>query len=685
MKRHHPSHSTPRRIWLGVLCLAGWIAAGTAAEPVKLSGEAIRQIEAFEAEKATRTPAQEKLDSQLIHAARIARGKRIAGVPAFQPALNVRRDGRVLVDIDATVTDPLLAQIKAGGGEVINSFPALKAIRALVSPVLAEELGGRAEVRFIRPAAEATTNIGNVTSEGDIAHQADLVRARLNFAGTANADGTGVRVGVISDSIRFLAASQASNDLGTVTVVPGQTGLDTTNMPPTDTGEGTAMLEIVHDLAPGAELHFATGNGGPANMAQNIRNLRAAGCAIIIDDLTYSSEPPFQDGVISQAVNEVCAGGALYFSSARNSGNLNDGTSGTWEGDYSDSGPTSIGLGGRLHSFGAAAFNTVTATSSAANSRVDLFWADPQGGSSNDYDLYVFDSTGTNILRQSTNSQTGSQDAYESIPPTTVAGTITPGLNVGERIVIVRRTGVGRFLHLDTGRCRLTIGTAGSVRGHNAAGADNAFSVAATTAASATAAFPGGATNPVETFSSDGPRRIFFLPDGTPITPGNFSSTGGTVLQKPDITAADNVVTTVPGFNPFGGTSAAAPHAGAIAALLRSFDSNITTAQIRTALQNSAIDIEAAGFDRDSGQGIVMALPALQPLLSPDVWVDFALANDLGIGTFAQPYKSMRRAANNVVDGGNVRIKAPRSTSEIITITKSMELQAVGGTATIGQ
>lgn len=163
------------------------------------------------------------------------------------------------------------------------------------------------------------------------------------------------------------------------------------------------------------------------------------------------------------------------------------------------------------------------------------------------------------------------------------------------------------------------------MRGHNASGAANAFSVAATSALNSfNNPFSGGLANPVETFSSDGPRRIFFTPTGTPITPGNFSSTGGTVLQKPDITAADQVTSSAavstgcplvpvvpPCFTPFGGTSAAAPHAAAIAALLRSYAPGLTPAQVRTALMSTALDNEGPGFDINSGAGIVMAFPAL--------------------------------------------------------------------------
>ena len=115
-----------------------------------------------------------------------------------------------------------------------------------------------------------------------------------------------------------------------------------------------------------------------------------------------------------------------------------------------------------------------------------------------------------------------------------------------------------------------------------------------------------------ETFSSDGPRRVFYYANGTAITPGNFSSTGGTVRQKPDLAAADGVATAVPHFQPFYGTSAAAPHAGAIAALLKAHNPSLTASEARTALTSGVLDIEAAGRDRISGVGLLMADLVLQ-------------------------------------------------------------------------
>src|SRR5262249_59513510 len=97
----------------------------------------------------------------------------------------------------------------------------------------------------------------------------------------------------------------------------------------------------------------------------------------------------------------------------------------------------------------------------------------------------------------------------------------------------------------------------------------------------------------------------------TPLTPEIYSSSGVILVSNPDLTAADGVSTSVPGLNPFFGTSAAAPHAAAIAALLWSYSPFLTPAAMRMILTNSTLDIEGSGWDRDSGAGIVMAYPAL--------------------------------------------------------------------------
>jgi hypothetical protein len=241
------------------------------------------------------------------------------------------------------------------------------------------------------------TGVGSQSSEGDVTHRAFSAR------GAFNVDGTGVKIGVLSSGVDHLAASQDLGDLGPVTVLPGQAGFG---------DGGTAMLEVIHDVAPGAQLFFATAINDITSFAQNIRDLRAAGCDIIVDDVFYFTETPFQDGqapgvvsnmnsgVVIQAVNDVTASGALYFSVAGYAGNLNDGTSGVWEGNFADGGPTGAPLpAGRLHNFGGQNFNLLTV---AIGGPITLHWSDPLGGSSNDYDLFLLNADGTAVVRSST-------------------------------------------------------------------------------------------------------------------------------------------------------------------------------------------------------------------------------------------------------------------------------------------
>ena len=469
------------------------------------------QIRLLQDEKRSWSWFQKKLDSQLIYALRQKRlGAVLPGVSALRARVSLEPSGSLLVDVRAQVSPELLDFIKRNGGTVVNSFPRYHAVRAMLPLEATDSLAKRADVPVDPPAEQASTSTTAV--EGDIAHRAD--EARQVFA----IDGTGVNIGVLSDSIDYLTNAQAAGDLPLVTVLPGQGG--------SGSGEGTAMLEIVHSLAPGASLFFATAFAGTASFAQNIRDLQAAGCRIIVDDVLYYNESPFQDGPIAQAVNDVSAAGMLFFSDAGNGGGVDRGTSGTWEGDFKDGGPATSGRGGRVHDFGGTNYDTVLPGGS--KQRVDLFWADPLGNSTNDYDVYVLDSSGSNVVSSSTNIQDGQGDPYESISQ----------LSAGERIVIVKYSGEDRYLYLSTLWGRLQFATAGSTHGHNASGAPNAFGVAATPVASPPVPFVGGSANPVESFSSDGPRRIFFNPDGTAITPGNYSSTGGKVLQKPDLTGS---------------------------------------------------------------------------------------------------------------------------------------------------
>ncbi len=565
-----------------VVALPTAVQANSKLPGIQLRSTTITQMKALAGEKAGRSRAQKKMDSSLIYARKkLAGDSLLQSLPAFKQSIRVDDNGMTLVDIKADVSPELLDYIEKLGGTVLSHYARYDAVRARMPLVQLETLAEDEAVRFVKRAVEAILNKTD-TSEGDAAHKAASARVGYGI------DGTGIQIGVLSDSVDYLADVQATGDLPDVTVLEDEPG---------NSGEGTAMLEIVHDLAPGAELYFATAWKSAAGFPYNILALANAGCDVIVDDVSYFNESPFQDDIISQAVNSVTANGVLYFSSAGNNGNLNDETSRVWEGDYlgSTSVPASLtDVYSSVHDFGEGDVTNDITTATAALIAV-LHRADPLGGASNDYDLFLLDSTG-NIVLFSTSIQDGDDDPYEIIGDYLNA--------FDHQLVIAKYSGEDRFLHLSTfrqGRPEYT--TSGQIKGHAATA--NAFGVAAVRAAGKTSAFTGAES--VEYFSSDGPRRVFYTANGTPITPGNFSSTGGNVRSKPDIAAADGVQTATPGFAPFYGTSAAAPHAAALGALLLAKHPGITINKVRKIFTTTALDIEAAGYDRDSGAGIIMA------------------------------------------------------------------------------
>ena len=602
--------STPFMYVLGVLVflfVSGLIGTAHAQDDGQRSGDP--SIVSLQAAKRLRLPLEKKVTSQLLDAFDAAEKLAENGDPAaFAP---------VMVDIRADVTSELLAYIRGRGGAVVNSVSKYRAIRARLPLSEVKLLAGLDGIQFIRMAEEERTRLSPGfspfvrsdaapimgtqrygASEGDAAHQVDVARQKYGV------DGTGIGIGVLSNGVGTLADRQASGELPAgVTVLPGQTGSG---------DEGTAILEIIHDLAPGADLYFATGSGGgQAQFAANIEALCTAGADVIVDDIIFFLEPAFQESIATQGINAAAADGCFYFSAAGNGGNLNDGTAGVWEGDYAPGRYLTMqnDTVGVMHDFGSGvSWNRIT------NDDIGfvLQWADPLGASVNDYDLFLIDAVSDSVLAYSNTTQDGTQDPIESISSKNADHT-------NARLVIVKHAGADRYLRLDTLEGQLETATAGNTFGHAAAANMIGVGMVDVRTARGTDGVFNGAES-VRITSSDGPRRVFFQADGTPITPGNFSSTGGKELQKPDIVAATCVSTTTPGFETFCGTSSAAPHAAAIAALMLEAaggSDDVTLTELHSAFTESALDIEAPGIDRDSGTGIVMAPLAVAAFAPP--------------------------------------------------------------------
>ncbi|VGO18430.1 InlB B-repeat-containing protein [Pontiella sulfatireligans] len=547
----------------------------------ELSPSGVEQLKKALSEKEQRPLNLQKVDSGLLG---LIPGSGSLGIDSAEaiPSLDLV--------VTAQVDESLLLEIERLGGHIHSVFQEHDWVRLDIAPSALESLAGLDQVRFIRRYVPPMLNKVNV-SEGDVAHRASIARAGFDIGGM------GVKVGVISDSASAsqLSTLISSGDLpaGRVTVLPGQES--------SGSDEGLAMLEIVYDLVPGAELYFATANGGEPVFASNIRALRDAGCNVIVDDVGYFLEPAFEDGVIAEAVNEVEGDGVVYLSSAGNSGNDNDGQSGVWEGDFRVYQTMNIdGAAYETHDFGSGDLLQITACNGTP---IILKWSDRYGASGNDYDLFLVDSSGQ-VAASSSNIQNGNDDPCEGFQ-----------FNVnlaGYYLLIARKAGEQtRFLHLNTNRGRLASGTAGQIYGHSAA--EGCIAVAAVDANAARGS--GGVFDgrePVETFSSDGPRRVFYDANGSAITSGNYTSSGGAVRNKPDFAAADGVKCATSGFGDFHGTSAAAPHAAAIVALMLDKNPGLSVPEIRQALIAGSMDIEGSGWDRDSGHGLLNAYTVLQ-------------------------------------------------------------------------
>ena len=110
-----------------------------------------------------------------------------------------------------------------------------------------------------------------------------------------------------------------------------------------------------------------------------------------------------------------------------------------------------------------------------------------------------------------------------------------------------------------------------------------------------------------EYFSSVGPGQLLFDQDGSSfVKPAS--------ADKVDFVAPDGIWTSLPSFEPFSGTSAAAPQAAAVAALMLQADPSLTTSQVTTLLEQSALNMNLPVADQ--GAGLIQANTAVQLALA---------------------------------------------------------------------
>ncbi len=570
------------------------------------------------------------------------------------PGSLVREGNRVLVEVRfdegaaAGVED-----LRQAGAEVVNVSQQYQTVTVAAKPEELRALNGVPRVagakEVLAPITYSTCPSGEVVSEGvQQLHAGEGVGEARNVFGV---NGSGVTVGLLSDSFNRATesleggpiATTASQDVssgdlpGTGNTCPGETTpvgvLDDTETEGAD--EGRAMAQIVHDVAPGAKLAFATAFTSETAFAENIERLAkptgegGAGAKVIADDVSYFEEPFFQEGPVGVAVKNVTEQGVSYFSSAGNNNLIHEGRNiASWEVPQfrdAESCPAAIAafeveIEVLLHPTHCMDFNPSEAAtdttfgitvSKDATLIADLQWAEALEGVNADLDAFLIGPEGEVV------SASGEDNPADGRPVEIFGWENETGAAANVQLVINRYSGGDPRLKLtllqNGGGVTATEYESSSggdvvgptIFGHN--GGEDTISMGAiryTTNVSP------------ETYSSRGPVTHFFGPvnGATPAPPLGSPQ----VLDKPDLTATDCGVTTFFAFESSGqwhfcGTSAAAPHAAGVAALMLQRDPTASPAQIRSAITESARPVGAFGPDA-VGAGLVDAVGALESI-----------------------------------------------------------------------
>lgn len=574
------------------------------------------------------------------------------GVAMEGPGSLVREGDRVIFaarfERGALAALPLLRE---AGAEVVSAGRRTQTVTLSADPARLPAIAAVPGLRSAWPLREPLVLGSGGACEGGAAISEGLTQLRVDDARQAfGLRGSGLTVGVLSDSYDTArlgsdpAATDAHDDVLSGDL-PGPAGscagqqlaVDVLDEGPKGEGdEGRAMLQIVHDLAPRAELAFATAFDSEESFAQNIERLArpasegGAGAEVIVDDVVWFEEPFFQDGPVAAAVDRVAADGVSYFSAAGNNNLFDSGGReiASWEAPaFRDSAacPEAVAKkpgfngsqcmdfdpgGGIDRTFGITVGPKQTLT-------LDLQWAEPWNGVLTDLDAFLLSAGGQLLAESPTDNAgpTGTQRPVEIVQwenESSAAKTVQlavnrfSGLDPRLKLILLQNGGGVSATEYPQSSGGDVVGP--TVFGH--AGAEGAIAVAAVPFDDATAA---------ERYSSRGPVTHLFGPVEGPLPALPLGSPQ--VIQKPDLAATDCGATTFFAFLAGGtwrfcGTSAAAPHAAAVAALVRQAEPAASGPQVREALTETAAPVGSAPA-AVVGAGLVDAFAAIAGLPGP--------------------------------------------------------------------
>jgi hypothetical protein len=554
-----------------------------------------KNIEKAEKEKALRTPDENKLATGLYDLMRLAEESDTSAEKRAKLSNLLMRDKylktdakeriSLIVEFDSLKDAKGVEQIIQSVGGEIEHIGLVPYIRCKIHPKKLRHLISSKTILSIK---KVITGHTRVTSVGDIQLKADRVRAEYNVRGL------NVKIGVISDGVDNLSQVSSAQELSNVHVIKAGSG-----------NEGTAMLEIVHDLAPDALLAFYSGIQSYEDLADGIVALKNDGCKVIVDDLGFLDEPFFtdEDNKLGSAIRSFISGGGIYVSAAGNDNyNLSN-----WRYPLTYSGATDL-MGDINYFFQYPYLEVVVPKNSTGG--IWFQWAS-QWSNPSDYNIYIFDETGANLICS------GNRQQSSIIPPREEVS-VENNTNTDKlyRIVIksfARCNNDEKFMINCTENLKLNNSLTSNNHVYGHPGYPKVIGVAA---------YDADYQSDIAKFSSWGPLHMY-----------SKAASSWTDQETPVITATSGVHTFVgsAGYwtDPFSGTSAAAPHIAAIAGLYFSKFSTKTRENFFQDLTQSAAPISdghgnvltGGAWHRQAGYGKVDALACLQhsdaPVFSP--------------------------------------------------------------------
>jgi hypothetical protein len=543
---------------------------------------------------------------------------------ALQSAAHRDAAGRLQIDahFDCTLAPPLAALSAAGlsatstvqagrlcvveGWATAGALPQLEAVRGVTrisAPTYAPRRPPRGLAALHRELARA--GVQKLGTSGIAIDQNGVSIMRADqFVMQTGTSGAGVTVGVQSNGGYSISTIQSRGELPASVQVLYPAG----NTTPLLADEGTALLQEVYAVAPGANLAYC----GPTtfvDFTSCLTQLIGAGATVVLDDLGFQSDALMsQDNDESSALVQILAMNpeVLMLTSAGN----NDGS--YWEGNYAPvaastttlpplSCPANSGVpDAYVATFGAATSQTLSVTEFASFPLL-LAWADPPGQLTSHFDVYwmavgsttplgCFSSTSvtTNQMEQTVTLPAGAYTLVVASPDASAAGKFLKLWAGGDGLSGFSVATSGGLISPQT----MTPGvlTVGAVNGSDGIG------------------------SAIEAFSSSGPLTVEFP------APAQLQAPS---LVAPDGIAVDAQSTYFASFlfpdGNFYGTSASVPNAGAVAALLRGAFPALSVAQVTTALQSGATALGGTVPDAVFGYGRVDALGALATVPTPTI------------------------------------------------------------------